>query len=234
MNLDLLYLATDITGDPKYADVATTQANRMMTASVRPDFTTFHVTDFDEQGRLRKGFTAQGYADDSVWARGQAWGIYGYAQVALRTGRVEFATTSSRLADVFLSHLPESGVPWWDFSAPRPCPYDASAGTVAARGMQMLFLLLRKDQPAKAAKYLGASAKLMNDILRECDTPAATVDKEGAVNWGEGNWEPILKHSTVNGNPTSKDQQMDQGLVYADYYLLEAENEALKIRDLVR
>ena len=233
MNLDLMYLATELTGDKRYADIATTQAVRMMTANVRSDYSTFHVANFNQDGSFKNGFTAQGYADDSMWSRGQAWGIYGYAQVGLRTGEEKFVTTSRKLADVFLRELPKCGVPEWDFRAPKPCPLDASAAMVAARGMQMLFILLNDKAPAEAAKYLTAAEALVDSTLRVCSAPSVKVSQEGHILWGEGHWEPILKHSTINGNPLATDQQLDQGLVYADYYLLEFENEALKIKEFL-
>lgn len=81
-----------------------------------------------------------------------------------------------------------------DFSAPKPCPYDASAGTITARGLQMLYQLLLPTEPAAAEKYLARGTKLIKDVIRECGTPAATLEG-GKVNWGEGGWEPILQVS---------------------------------------
>ncbi|BEI83675.1 hypothetical protein CcaverHIS002_0402790 [Cutaneotrichosporon cavernicola] len=228
MNLDLMYLATELTGDPKYAAIATRQAEMMQAAHVRPDGTTYHVVDFTD-GSAHKGYTCQGYEDESCWSRGQAWGIYGFAQCALRTGRKDFLDTSRLLTDKFLDLLPESGVPWWDFDAPKPCPYDSSAATIAAAGMLILFRLLRSADPTAAEQYLARAFKLVRDTLRECKTAAASLT-DGKVNWGTGEWETILQHSTINGNRFSARTMMDHGLVYADYYLAEFANEALKLR----
>ncbi|RSH81438.1 hypothetical protein EHS25_006794 [Saitozyma podzolica] len=230
MNLDMLYLATDLTGDKRYAEVATRQAEVSMTSHVRKDYSTYHVVNFDQTtGQPTEFMTHQGYADESIWSRGQAWGIYGYAQCALRTGRSDFIETSRRLADVFLSHLGPSGVPLWDFSAPQPCPYDASAATIAARGLQMLYQLLLPTDPQAAEMYLSKGFKLVEDVMRECGTGRATL-QGGKVNWGEGGWETLLKHSTINGNEKATRRLMDHGLVYADYYLIEFGNEALKLQ----
>ncbi len=79
MNLDLMYQATELTGNPKYAAIATRQAEVMREAHVRPNNTTYHVVDFTD-GSAQKGYTCQGYEDESCWSRGQAWGIYGFAQ----------------------------------------------------------------------------------------------------------------------------------------------------------
>lgn len=109
---------------------------------------------------------------------------------------------------MFLSKLGETGVPaWWvlggmqvsaepytdcrDFDAPQPAPYDASAGCIAARGLQMIYQLLQPVDPAAAEEYLFRGNKLIADVLRECLAPEARV-KGGRVDWGEGGWEPIL------------------------------------------
>ena len=78
-----------------------------------------------------------------------------------------------------------------DFDAPKPCPYDASAGTIAARGMQMLYQLLLETDKAAAERYLAAGFKLIDHILRECGTPAATLSG-GKVDWGKDEWETLL------------------------------------------
>ncbi|OXC62093.1 hypothetical protein C358_02507 [Cryptococcus neoformans MW-RSA852] len=114
MNLDMLYEATELIGDPKYAHIATQQAEKSLNSHVRPDYTTYHVVDFNQDGNVKKCMTHQGYADESTWSPGQSWAIYGYAQC----GRKDFLETVFEL-------LPESGVPWWDFDSPKPCPYDA-------------------------------------------------------------------------------------------------------------
>lgn len=155
--------------------------------------------------------------------------MYGYAQCASRTGRADFLKTARDLSDAFLQRLPESGVPWWDFDAPKPCPYDASAGAIAARALQMLYEQLVDSDPDAAEHYLAASFKLLDDLVQECATPAASV-KGGAVNWGEGEWETILQHSTINNNPDATLKIFDTGLVYADMYFVEAANEALKLK----
>ncbi|ODN77026.1 hypothetical protein L202_05571 [Cryptococcus amylolentus CBS 6039] len=195
MNLDMLYEATELTGKPIYAEIATSQCEKSMHSHVRPDFTTYHVVDFNQDGTVKKAMTCQGFEDESTWSRGQAWGIHGYAQSALRTGRADFLETACRLADKFIELLPESGVPWWDFDAPKPCPYDASASTIAAVGLLWIFIALRKTDPGRAEQYLTRAFKLVEDVLEVCKTAKAEIDEEGKVRWGEGGWETILKVS---------------------------------------
>lgn len=80
-----------------------------------------------------------------------------------------------------------------DFDAPKPCPYDASAAAIAARGTQMLYQLLRDSDPSAAEEYLAKGAKLMQDTIRECYTPKASLDQGGKVDFGQGGWETILQ-----------------------------------------
>lgn len=100
-----------------------------------------------------------------------------------------------------------------DFDAPKPCPYDASAGTIAAAGMLILFKVLRPIDPVAADNYLRRAFKLVKDTLGQCKTGKAILDG-GNVNWGQGGWETILKHSTLNGNQFAMPApRMDHGLV---------------------
>lgn len=212
MNLDLLYLASELTGDAHYATIATRQADKSLTAHIRPDGTTYHVVDFNQDGSVKKSMTHQGYSDESTWSRGQAWAAYGYAQCALRTGRADFIAVTRKVVDKFIALLGPSGVPEWDFDAPSPAPYDASAATITARAMQMLYTLLRDTEPDAAGYYLARAFRLVSDVLRECKTPRASI-VDGVVDFGEEGWETILQHSTINGNRHSPRKIMDHGLV---------------------
>lgn len=116
---------------------------------------------------------------------------------ALRTGRKDFLDISRRLADKFLSLLGPTGVPEWDFDAPKPCPYDASAATITARGLQMLYQLLLPTDRAAAEEYLTRGFKLVQDTLRECWASDASVT-DGKVDFGKDGWETILMVSGVS------------------------------------
>lgn len=163
--------------------------------------------------------------------RGQAWAVYGYAQMALRTGRDDFINSTRRVSDAFLARLEPSGLPAWDWDAPRnPLRYDTSAATVAASGLLNLYRVLRERDGRAADHYLSSAFALIDAVNRECRAPQASLEN-GQVNWGDGGWEPILMHSTINGNPHAVEPSMDTGLVYADYYYYEFGNEAIKLRD---
>ncbi|KZO89628.1 glycoside hydrolase family 88 protein [Calocera viscosa TUFC12733] len=230
MNLDLLYQVSIITGNPIYKKIATRQAEMCMKYHVREDYTTFHVVNYDPQtGEVAGRFTWQGFADGSTWSRGQAWAIYGFAQCAQRTGRDDFLQMSVKLADVFLAKMGDDEVPRWDFDAPLPTAPDASAGCIAARGLQLLYELLLQKDTKKAEAYLTTGFKLISNILKECLTPEASL-KDGVVDWGKGGWEPLLDHSSATGNPRCGWAITDHALIFGDYYLLEFANAALKLK----
>ncbi|OWZ62891.1 hypothetical protein AYX15_05036 [Cryptococcus neoformans] len=162
--------------------------------------------------------THQGYADESAWWPGQLWAIYGYVQC----GRKDFLETVFEL-------LPESGIPWCNFDAPKPCPYDASTSAVTACGLFMLYRLLRPIDPRAAEQYLIESFKLIDDLMGECRTWKAMLEGDEVV-WGEGGWETIFQHSTINGNELATKRLLDHGLLYANFYFIQYGNELLKLR----
>lgn len=207
INLELLFWASKNGGSKKHYDIAVKHAETCMKTMIRPDFTTFHVAVFDTvDGHFIKGVTHQGYDDSSMWARGQAWGIYGYTLCFRETGKPEFLETAQKLADVFMARLPEDGIPYWDFDCPAipDAPKDASAAAVAASGMLELSGLV-KDESAKE-KYKNAAISL----LAKLSTPEyLSGDKNRA----------FLMHSTGH-KPNGT--EIDASIIYADYYYLEA------------
>lgn len=207
INLELLFWASKNGGTQNHYDIAVKHAETCMKTLVRKDYTTFHVAVFDTvDGHFMKGVTHQGYADSSMWARGQAWGIYGYSMCFRETGKPEFLETAQKLADVFVARLPDDGIPYWDFddlSIPNTTK-DASAAAIAASGMLELSGLV-KDDSAKA-KYKNAAVTL----LAKLSTPEyLSGDKNQA----------FLLHSTGH-QPNGT--EIDASINYADYYYLEA------------
>ncbi|MEP5364792.1 MAG: glycoside hydrolase family 88 protein [Reichenbachiella sp.] len=214
MNLELLFWASKNGGSQQLYEIAEQHAETTRKTLVRSDFTTYHVGLFDTlDGHFIKGITHQGYADDSQWARGQAWGIYGFAMSHRETGRADFLETSKKLADVFMSLLPEDGIPYWDFNDPdiSHAPKDASAAAIAACGMLELAELL--DDPQEKSKYKSAAIALIDrlstdEYLSRAQNPA------------------ILLHSTGH---KPKGKEIDVPIIYADYYFMEA---LLRLRKL--
>lgn len=212
---------------------------------VRPDGSSFHVCDYSATtGSVYLCRTAQGLADNSTWARGQAWGIYGFAELYSLTGDSAYLDTSMRMADWFVRHLPEDGLPFWDFDAeyaPNVTPRDSSAATIAASGMILLqeqintsksknFRRRRSDQKyIRAAKrLLGASVRLAlaGEISFADNVPLGAetrIDTPADTDVSRG-FESILMHATSNNNPEADPKNFDSGLSYGDFYLVEAGN----------
>lgn len=144
LNLDLLFWAAKEMGNSKFYDIAVAHARTTAKHHIRNNNNTVHVDNYDtDTGLPTSKFSHQGYSDESCWARGQAWGILGFAQTFEWTGNLEFLSTARSLADYFIGHLPGDGVPYWDFDAPvdSSCPRDTSAGMVAGCGACRQFLL---------------------------------------------------------------------------------------------
>ncbi len=207
MNLELLFWASKNGGSQKLHDIAVSHAKVTMENIVRPDYSAYHLGSFDDQtGEFLRGVAHQGYKDNSMWARGQTWGIYGFA-IAYRESKVEeFLETSIKMTDKFLERLPEDGIPYWDFDAPvtDSTPKDASAAAVAACGMLELYYLVDDDQ--LKTKYYNASVQLLS--LLTTDT-YLSKEKNDA----------ILLRSTGH---MPKNSEVEVPIVYADYYYMEA------------
>ena len=223
MNLELLFYASRTTGDASFSRIAVSHAEKTMRNQVRKDNSCYHVVYYDKAtGQPIKGETAQGYADNSTWSRGQAWGIYGFTMCYRETKDKRFLTTACRMADFYLSHpnLPADKVAYWDFDAYRPeytpgqrsnaskvvTNYrDASAAACTASALLELSTYVKGE---KKRRYLAAA----RTILHTLGSPAYRA-KEG------GNGGFILKHS-VGSIPHNS--ELDVPLTYADYYFLEA------------
>lgn len=218
MNLEMLFQATQLTGDSIYHKIAVDHANTTLANHFRDDYSSFHVVDYDpETGDVRMKCTAQGYSDDSFWSRGQAWGLYGFAQCYIYTGDKRYLDQSVNIADFFLSlpNMPEDEIPYWDMKAPGVAdlktyvanpdvPRDASAAAIIASG---LYMLADYVDEAKAASYRSHADKILDSLTTNYRVPAN--EKFGF----------ILDHSTGH-HPAGT--EIDVPLNYADYYYIEA------------
>ncbi|VUC23277.1 unnamed protein product [Clonostachys rosea] len=210
MNLELLYYASKHTGNPKYAEIATTHASTTLANHIRSDYSSYHLVSYDSKnGNVRHRLTNQGYAHDSTWARGQAWALYGFSTVYNFTKEDRFLDAAIQIADYFLSRVGDDGVVYWDFDAPRPGVWDVSAATCACSGL----LLLQEIAPERC-NYLGS-------VLRILDTVTTCANSKG---------DSLLDRSTANDHVHALHRQAEHGIVYADYYFIEAGNRLLKLK----
>jgi unsaturated chondroitin disaccharide hydrolase len=207
LNLELLFRATEYSGDSTYYNIAVKHAQTTIKNHIRPDYTTYHVVVYDDKtGEKIKGVTHQGYADNSMWARGQSWGVYGYAMCYRETGKKEFLETAKKLADVYLSRLPEDYIPFWDFDDPGipNVPRDASAAAVTASALIELSQFVEDD--ADKNRYRMSAEKMLMSLS---SANYQSREKNDA----------FLSHSTGS---IPKGYEVDAPIIYADYYYIEA------------
>jgi unsaturated chondroitin disaccharide hydrolase len=215
MNLPLLYWATEITGNPRYKEMALTHVKQAATYLVRPDQTTYHTYYMDVvTGEPKYGNTHQGYADDSCWARGQAWGMYGFLLSYIYNGDDQLVELSKSLTDYFLSKRPEDGVVYWDliFTSGNEQEKDSSACAIAACGM----LELAKHLPAtdERKQYYEDEALRMLAALAGQYTTRDLPHSNG-----------ILKHAVYN---KPRGMGIDECNIWGDYYYFEGLVRVLK------
>lgn len=207
INLELLFWAAKNGGSPKLYDIAVSHARVTMKNHFRPDHSAYHAVIYDRNtGKKIKGLTHQGYADDSMWARGQAWAIYGFTMCYRETGDTAFLRFAQQAADVYLKKLPEDLIPYWDFSdqAIPDAPRDAAAGAVVASGLLELSTWVKN---ASRSKFYRTEAEKMLQSLSSAAYQSR--DKNSA----------FLLHATGHRPAGS---EVDASLIYADYYYLEA------------
>jgi unsaturated chondroitin disaccharide hydrolase len=207
MNLELLFWAARNGGDPAWRDMAVSHALNSARDHVRPDGSTYHVVEYSSKtGALKRRGTHQGYSDTSTWSRGQAWAVYGFTMAYRETGDARFLDTARRTAGYFLAHLPDDHVPYWDFDLPSLVgePRDSSAAAIAASGL----LELARLEPDRRSsdRYQDAAASMLASL--SSPSYLASGPPRGA----------ILLHGTQN----KPDGNFDTGLIFGDYFFLEA------------
>ncbi|KAF9694140.1 hypothetical protein EKO04_008009 [Ascochyta lentis] len=264
-NLDLLYYASHHARDLSLAEVATAHALTLLQSHLRPEsvvasskdaysgqwYSTCHVANiYPKTGELKRRLSAQGYAHESTWSRGQAWGILGYAETYTWTKDSRFLEASCGLAEYFLYRLETAPVcvgarsrhvPLWDFDAPiedeeNPLR-DSSAGMIAANGMLILSqALIGMSLPALSLRYRNAALRIAQGTLDFALAPEKTclVSKPyqyvGAEEERLGlRFDGMLKFGTANNNFQARKRYANHGLVYGDYYLVEFGNRLLRM-----
>lgn len=206
MNLELLFELSELTGDNKYKKVAISHANTTLKNHFREDNSSYHVVDYDpETGDVRSKQTAQGFSHESAWARGQAWGVYGYTMCYRFTKDDKYLEQAQKIADYIIDYkgTPKDGIPYWDYNDDKiPNSHrDASAAAITVSALIEL-------NDYTNGKYETAVDKILGSLASE----------EYTAKLGE-NKNFILKHS-VGSIPHNN--EIDVPLNYADYYYLEA------------
>jgi unsaturated chondroitin disaccharide hydrolase len=210
MNLELLEWVTLNGGDKKFHDIAVNHSNTTMKNQFRPDYSSWHVIDYDlQKGDVYKKLTHQGYSDESAWARGQVWGLYGYIVMYRFTKDPAYLTLARNIAKFVLTHpnLPADKIPYWDFNAPDlpNAKRDVSAASILASALLELSLYTNGRESKDYVSTAG-------NILRVLSSPVYRA--KAGTNGGF-----ILEHSV--GHLPGK-SEIDVPLTYADYYFIEA------------
>ena len=215
LNLELLFWAAKNGGHKKYYDIAVKHAETTMKNHFRKDLTSWHVLEYDSiNGNILNRHTKQGFADDSRWSRGQAWGVYGYTMVYKETKDKKYLDFAKKLADTYLSLLPHDMVPAWDFdvqSNPKE-EKDASAAAIVASSLMDLSTFV--DSETDQERYFNAGVEILKSLGSE---------KYSAV----GKADSFLLHST---GAKSLGHEIDVALIYADYYYIEALSRLQKLQ----
>ncbi len=211
MNLKLLFWATQVTGDSSFYNIAVAHANTTMQHHFRSDNSSYHVINYNSAapGLIHEKRTAQGAANESAWARGQAWGLYGYTETYRETKDEKYLQQAQKIAQFILSHpnLPANKIPYWDFNAPGipNALRDASAAAIMASALLELCTYVNKMQ---ARQYFTTA----ETILKNLSSP--NYKAAAGTNGGF-----LLKHG-VGHMPAQT--EIDVPLTYADYYFVEA------------
>ncbi len=210
MNLKLLFWATQATGDSSFYKIAVAHANTTIKNHFRNVNSSYHVLNYDTTtGLVKQKKTAQGYADESAWARGQVWGLYGFTETYRETKDKKYLEQAIKIAAFILSNpnLPADKIPYWDFNAPGMPNVlrDASAAAIMASA---LIELAGFVDTKKASEYLTVAETILTNL--------STPEYRAAVGTNGGF---ILKHSV--GHLPNK-SEVDVPLTYADYYYIEA------------
>ena len=210
MNLELLTVASHLSGDSRYVRAAESHADVTMRNHFRPDGSSYHVVGYDtETGKAVCHATHQGLSDESSWARGQAWALYGYVMMYRQTQRTGYLDMAVKIGNWLMNHpgMPEDKIPYWDFDAAGlpDAPRDASAGAIMASAFLELASMTDGEQSESFLRM--AEAQLRSLCSKE-------YFAEQGTNGGF-----LLKHST---GFFARNREVDAPLAYADYYFLEA------------
>lgn len=277
-NLDLIYYAASHLPreeGSKLCEIATTHADTVLQTNLRPEtvsqtapedayhgqwYSTCHVANLDPvTGQLKQRITAQGFADESTWSRGQAWGIMGYAQTYMWTKDKRYLDAACGLAEYFLHRMDTSPpevevltasagrhrrgryVPLWDFDAPIEEPTfplrDSSAGSIAANGLLIISQALTGlGDDRLASRFRTAAIDVVKDLLALAlapETAKLVLGADGEINAEDTEvgktFEGLMKYGTVNNHEQGTDRYKDHAIVYGDYYLVEFGNRLLRL-----
>ncbi|PWW00972.1 unsaturated chondroitin disaccharide hydrolase [Paenibacillus cellulosilyticus] len=217
MNLPLLHWASEVTGDPRYKQIAIQHSDTVLAHFIRPDGSVNHIVVFDpETGEKVDTLGGQGFAPASGWSRGTAWALYGMSLAYQYTGEERYLQAAKRVAHYFIANLPEDHVPHWDFRLPPDIVKhrDSSAG---ACGASALLLLSRLVADEERSLYAQAGERILRSLY----------ENYGA--WDREDEEGLITHGTSH---YPEGRNIDVPLIYGDYYFAEGIAQLVGYEDL--
>jgi rhamnogalacturonyl hydrolase YesR len=210
MNVELLFRAYTLGGDTNLYSIARSHAEKTMLNNVRADGSTYQIVHYDPVtgAVLSRGNLGGGPLDETTWARGHSWGIYGFTMAYRETGDPRFLDTAQRLADYYLTNVPPDYVPYWDYQAPNipDEPRDSSAAAAAFSGL--LELSQRVTNSVDAARYWQGARRIFESLS------STNYLAQGTTSSG------ILLHGTGE-SPYDTMLESNVCLIYGDYYFIE-------------
>jgi len=215
MNVGIIFYAAQQTGDRELERKAMLHCLTTRRYLVRGDGSTSHEGIFDTQtGAFLRQSTHQGWRDDSSWARGLTWALYGFGTVYGFTGDARFLQTAEACAQYYIEHTPGHGIPPNDWMEPNPSqPYESSAAAIAASGLLQLAELT--GDPLRARLYRDYALRIVDTLTEPEFLALETPD-----------WEGILKHGIYHQR---KGLGVDESVMWGEYFFLEAVNKTIKV-----
>lgn len=204
MNLPLLYWAYEETKDPRFYQIAKNHADRTAECFVRDDGSVCHIVEFDPfSGERVKSYGGQGYGHGSSWTRGQAWAIYGFTLSYMHTGDEKYLNVAKRVANYFIANTPSSGLIPCDFRQPEKPDYeDTTAAAIASCGM---IEIAKHSEGRDSEVYMNAAMRMLK-----------AIDEKSA------DWNPETDNITTKGTVAYHDGEKETGILYGDYFFIEA------------
>lgn len=209
LNIPLLHWASLETGNPVYRNAAIRHYEAACNNVIRDDASAYHTFYFDpETGEPLKGVTRQGYSDDSAWARGQAWGIYGIPLNYRYVKDVSAFNLFKGMTNYFLNRLPEDEVCYWDliFTDGSEQSRDSSAAAIGVCGIHEMLKYLPEVESDKDT-YRHAMHCILRTLMERYTAPEIKA----------GN--PVLLHGVYSWH---SGKGVDEGNIWGDYYYMEA------------
>jgi rhamnogalacturonyl hydrolase YesR len=215
MNLEMLFEATRLSGDSTFYKIAVIHANTTLKNHFRADNSSYHVINYDpETGKVVNKITNQGYANESAWARGQAWGLYGYTMCYRETKNKIYLQQAEKIAKFILNdpNMPKDLIPYWDYNVPDKANQsrDVSAASVTASALYEL-----STYSVNSKSYRATADVIVNNLTAYRAKPG---ESKGF----------LLLHSTGN---VPANGEIDVPIIYSDYYYLEALTRKQRLHD---